>query len=60
MEAYEVKATDDAIKCLDEHKLAWAVAVAVDGKEWVCDVEVVFDMVLDAARRADDGHKSED
>ena len=60
MDAYEVKTINDAIKCLDEHKLAWAVAVAVGGKEWDCDVERVFDMVLDAAKRADDGHKTAD
>ena len=55
MDVNDVKTLSDAIECLDKHKEKWAISIAVDCGDIDTAVEYVFDLVLEAARRADDG-----
>lgn len=55
MDVNDVKTISDAIECLDKHKEKWAISIAVDCGDYDTAVEYVFDLVLEAARRADDG-----
>ena len=60
MDVNDVKTISDAIECLEQHKEKWAISIAVDCGDIDTAVEYVFDLVLEAARRANDGHKNED
>ena len=53
MDVNDVKTISDAIECLTKHRVKWSISIAVDCEEIDTAVEYVFDLVLEAAKNAE-------